>query len=313
MAMDSFDFELKPAIREAVPPLICFWAYSGGGKTRSALEFARGYVGEKGLIAVMDTENKRALMHSAVCQPWKHLDFQPPFSAERYNGAFKFCEKQNADITIVDSGSHLWEGIGGILDQADSSDNKGLSKWKKPKISYKRLMNHLTRSPSPLVFNLRAKESIREVGGKIVKEGFIPIMEKNFIFEMTLALHLTVDGFINTKPWNALKPWEGGSKIPGDLRDVFPDGVQVNQEMGRKVAEWVNSGAAVDPELLILKRDGADASMQGTEKYTAWGKSLTPQKRAKVEHLLKGWTADAKLADEALKESDEPPIQDIGI
>lgn len=314
---EEYNFQLKPAVREAIPPLVCMWGFSDGGKTLSMLRFARGYVGPEGKIAVIDTENKRALFFSEKCSPWQHLDLQPPFTPEKYNAAVMFCEKQGADFIIIDSGSHVWEGIGGVIDQADNStttkgeDMKGLLKWKKPKLAYKRMANNFYRSPVPIGFCIRAKESLRQVRDKIVKEGYTPIMEKNFIYEMTVSLHMVNRGKYNLTPWNPMEPGKGGSKIPGDLGNIFPADTQVNEEMGKKFADFVKGGAAVDPEYLKLKRDGADASMQGMSQFTAWGKTLKPDQRKKIEQHLQEWTKTAKDAD-TMNEDDAPSVE-VGI
>src|SRR3546814_6537243 len=42
--------------------------------------------------------------------------------------------------------SHVWEGQGGVLEQADASTAKGLAKWKNPKMAYKRMTNAMFRS-----------------------------------------------------------------------------------------------------------------------------------------------------------------------
>jgi len=204
--MSDFNFQLKPAQRTAIPGLFSLWGPQGCGKTLSALLLARGIVGPKGKIGLMDTENERALFYAnrPDVGPWFHLDIQPPFTPEKYSAAFKFLEDQKMDIIIVDSGSHVWGGEGGVLDQADNATTKsggemyGLAKWKAPKTAHKRMMNNLTRSPVPVIFCLRAKEASKQVGkGKdmeIVSLGWQPICEKNMPYEMTLDLRMTKDG-----------------------------------------------------------------------------------------------------------------------
>jgi len=122
--MTKFNFIATEAKREAVPPLIALWGSSGCGKTLSALKLARGIVGAKGKIVVMDTENGRAKFYSDECGGWTHVDVQPPFSPEKYSAGFNFCKSQDADIIIVDSMSHVWEGQGGVVDIANNARSK---------------------------------------------------------------------------------------------------------------------------------------------------------------------------------------------
>lgn len=283
------EFQLKPAKKEAVPPLIALWGKSGSGKTYSALLLARGLVGTKGKIAVIDTENGRAKFYSGLGGEWLHMDFQPPFTTERYSEAFKACEAQGADVIIVDSMSHCWEGVGGVLDKAEEVGGYGLNKFKTPKIAHKRMVNDLLRSPIPVIFCIRAKEAIQQIGkGKdmeIKNLGWQPIAEKNFIYEMTVDLHMTKDGKYDLAT---------SKTIPEALRNVIKADGTVGVEMGTAIADWAGSGVAIDAEFIKLKRDGQDAAARGMEAYTTWGKALTPEQRKKVEHLLSGWTQEAK-------------------
>ena len=283
------EFVLKPAKKEAVPALIGLWGKSGSGKTYSAILLARGLVGAKGKIAVIDTENGRSKFYSHLAGGWLHLDLQPPFTTERYSAAFKFCEEQGADVIVVDSMSHVWEGEGGVLDKAEEVGGFGLNKFKAPKIAHKRMVNSLMRSSIPVIFCIRAKDAIQQIGkGKdmeIKSLGWQPIAEKNFVFEMTLDLHMTKDGGYDLTT---------SKTVPEALRNaVKPDG-KVSEAMGAAIAEWSGSGVSVDPAFIQLKQSGIDASLLGIEAFTAWGQKLTLPQREQVKPYLAEWTRAAK-------------------
>jgi hypothetical protein len=302
MAAD-FKFELKPAVKEAVPPLIGLWGTSGCGKTYSALLLARGIVGKDGKIAVIDTENGRAKFYADVSAPWMHLDLEPPFTPDKYSAAFKFCEEQGVDIIIVDSMSHVWEGEGGVLDKAEEVGGAGLRKWGVAKMPYKRMMNNLIRSRLPVIFCLRAKEDIQQVGGgkgaKIEKNGFKPIAEKNFVYEMTVDLHLTKDGAYDL---------ETSKTIPTTLRPSIPaDGI-LGEEMGAAIAEWCGAGAEPDEEYLKLKRDGENAATEGVDSYKKWIASLSAAQKPKVKNHHPEWSKLARDADKEKAEEEELAI-----
>lgn len=299
---NDFGFELKPAVRRKVPPLISLWSQSGKGKTYSALLLARGIVGPKGKIGVIDTENGRALFYDYLVGGWHHLDLQPPFTTDKYIAAFKFLERQGCDIAVVDSGSHVWEGEGGVLDQAEDIGGEGLYKWKTPKIRHKRYTNYLLRSAMPVIFCLRAKEGVKQVPDpdkpgkqKIVTVGWIPIAEKNFVFEMTLDLFLTGDGYYDL---------EKSKTIPEKLRHIIKPGGRITVEMGQEIAKYMGSAEANDAERINLKRDGQEAALLGVASYTEWAGKLTPEQKDKVREFHKGWTTDAKAADEAKAEAE---------
>ena len=301
--MSDFHFELKPAKKTAVPPLIGLWGKSGSGKTYSAILLARGLVGAKGKIAVIDTENGRAKFYSELAGGWHHLDIQPPFSSDKYTAAFKYCEEQGAKAIVVDSMSHAWDGDGGVLDQADEAGGVGLSKWKKPKFAYKKMMNSLLRSPIPVIFCIRAKDGVKQIGrgkeAEIVSIGETPISEKSFIFEMTIDLCMTKDGHYNL---------EKSKAIPEALRGVIKSDGRVGVDMGAAIAEWSGSGVTVDPEAIKLKQAGKDAVLGGLASYTAWGKGLSDEQKAKVKLYLADWTKEAKAVDAAAQQPTEEEV-----
>lgn len=288
----DYNFTLKPAVKEAVPPLIGLWGPSGSGKTYSALLLARGLVGPKGKIAVIDTENGRAKFYADIAGGWFHLPLDPPFSPDKYSAAFRFCEEQGANVIVVDSMSHVWEGEGGVLDQADNIGGSGLHKWKAPKMAHKRMMNNLIRSRLPVIFCVRAKDAVKQVGhgkeAKIIHMGWQPIADKNFVFEMTVDLHLTKDGHYDLAT---------SKTLPTTLREfVKPDGI-VNEAMGQAIARWCGDGAAPDEEYERLKREGMDASTKGVEAYKEWVGKLTDMQKNKIRQYHKEWSALAKKAD----------------
>jgi len=228
-------FSWDKATRQQVPALIALWGASGSGKTYTALMLARGLVGQQGTIAVVDTENKRAAWYADEFNGWHHINLAPPFTTVKYTSAFDFCVKNGADVIIVDSASHVWEGEGGVLDQANQSTVKGVAKWKDPKIAHKKMMNALIRSPKHVIFCLRQKELMRTTRDEKGKEQYVfdrfaPIAEKNFIHEMTVAFRMTGNGFYD-KPEAA-----NYYKVPSGLGDVFPIGGRITLDSGKKLA-----------------------------------------------------------------------------
>src|SRR4029077_9595017 len=100
----SVQFTKAPALAIAGP--------SGSGKTESACRIARGYCGAGKKFLVIDTEEKRALYKKARYQPWDWIDFQPPFSPERYVDVLEAGKGYAA--VVLDSGSHEFAGEGGL-------------------------------------------------------------------------------------------------------------------------------------------------------------------------------------------------------
>jgi hypothetical protein len=188
------DFTFVPATREGVSIIVAIAGASGSGKTRSALEIARGLAdGDDTKIAVIDTESGRA-KHYAV-RPgeaqgpgrfaFMHGDLTAPFTPDRYAAAIEAAEAAGAKVIVVDSTSHEWEGDGGLHDmQGDALDDAvekarkshnsqwgpfdegrvreraNIGAWKEPKRLHKRFVSRLLQSRAHLILCLRADEKL---------------------------------------------------------------------------------------------------------------------------------------------------------
>lgn len=256
-------FHFRPAVREQTSLLVALAGASGTGKTLSAMKLARGLVGgDDSKIAVIDTEAGRAL-HYAVAPgerpgPFKfafqHGDLKPPFRPQAYMDAIAAADKAGFGAIVVDSMSHEYEGEGGVLEWAEELEEKGVRKpgnWKEPKTSHKRLVSRLLQCRAHLIFCLRAEEKMLvkqetdpATGRKKtvvvapedrpLRERWVPICEKRFMYEMTASFLLLPD-----------RP---GIPVPVKLQDqhrhAFPDGQPISERAGELLAEWARGGAS---------------------------------------------------------------------
>lgn len=309
-------FQIRPAVRKAIPALIGLWGPPNCGKTYSALLMARGLVGPNGKIGLVDTENERALLYAELAGGWDHLNLQPPFSPDRYTEAFREFEDKGYGCVIVDSQSHVWEGEGGVLDMADNAKTRdgkpleGLGKWKKPKIAYKRMVNHSLRAPFHVIFCLRAKEAHVQTGrgqsAKIEYLGAEPICGKGFVHEMTVAVFLGPDHkpvHQNTETVRC-SPLIPSVKAPDDLWGVIKPGEYLNEATGAAIASYLGSGAPVDHDANKVVREARDVATFGMARLEEhWNKLAKADQRALKPHM-----AEIKdIAAEADREAEEAP------
>lgn len=302
MSKDPFDgidapaFNIAEAVREAVPALIALWGASDSGKTYSALRLARGLVGPKGKIALIDTENRRAKLYAGLFGGWMHLDLQPPFTPQRYSAAYDAAIKAGANVIVVDSQSHVWQGEGGVLDQAEANNAKGLAKWRAPKMAYMKMTNSLFRSPIHMIFCLRAKEKFVQRGSgkdaEIVSIGDVPICDSRFIFEMTVSAHMEAG---TRKP---LAP----VKAPEPIAGVIKPGEFITEEMGKRIAEWLAGGAAVDHEMKALETSARGVATQGTVAVRDFWQALTRDQRSSLKSIIAELKDIAEQADREMAE-----------
>lgn len=263
-------FTIRPAVRTKIGLLFAIAGASGAGKTLSALKIAKGIANGTGKIAVIDTEAGRALHYAPkpgipmAEQPdtfeFLHLDFQPPFTPERYIEAIQVCEEAGATVVVIDSMSHEWNGEGGCSDmQAKEAERMATDRqtkkvevwkieamtapaWKKPKQMHARMMSKLIQTRIHLIFCLRAQEKIKIVkkaegkGTEIVPIGFQPICEKSFMFEMSgsMTLHPETPG---------TPRYDLPCKLNKELRDIFPEEIWIDEISGKKLGAWAESGA----------------------------------------------------------------------
>jgi hypothetical protein len=259
-------FTFRQASREKIGLLFAIAGASGSGKTYSALKLAKGIANGTGKIAVIDTEAGRALHYAPkpgipmADQPgafeFLHLDFQPPFTPERYVEAIQAATEAGATVIVVDSMSHEWSGDGGCSDiQAmeaermakQSAERSGKNweylvdtmtapAWKRPKIRHKRMVSRLLQSRVHLIFCMRAEDKIKIVGGKVIPIGFQPVCEKSWMFEMSgsMTLHPETPGSPR---------YDLPHKLNDELRGIFVDGTRIGDDAGKRLRLWAETGS----------------------------------------------------------------------
>jgi AAA domain len=239
-------FQFAPAKREQVSLLIALAGASGSGKTYSALRLARG-LAPTGRIMFIDTEARRGL-HYAEEFEFLHADMRPPFIPARFIEGIQAAEAFGAEVVIIDSFSHEYDGVGGIIDMADRLASEGVKSpgnWKEPKGAHKKLMQALLQCRASIIFCLRADEKIeilRENNKTVVRPlGWMPICEKRFMFEMTASFTLTPD-----RP--GIPHFDLPHKVQSQHRAMFSDTAPISEDSGRALAEWAAGGSPVSPQ-----------------------------------------------------------------
>jgi hypothetical protein len=240
----SFQIKDSLSVQFTKAPAIAIAGPSGSGKTESAMRLARGYCGRDKFL-VIDSEEKRSLYKKSRYQPWDWMDFQPPFSPENYVEALEAGKGYKA--VVLDSGSHEYSGPGGLQDiqmetlermsKGNEARMEALSgpSWKDAKRRHKtKFMSYLIRYPALLIVCLRAEPKVKFVkdsNGKmtIVDAGYVPICEKQFMYEMLVGCMMTAD--------NAGVP-QHVKQLERDLEPVFLAGEQINEGTGERLAAW---------------------------------------------------------------------------
>lgn len=249
------DLQFKPAVRGAMKLLIGLFGKSGGGKTLSGLYLARGIVGPKGKIGLVDTENKRgSVFLDIVPGSYEVMDFQPPFSPQRYCEAMDVAEKQGVECLVIDSASHEWLGEGGYLDLKEQAltrmageDYKKREKCAmaaaaqvKPK-THSKFVQKVLRCQMSVILCFRAHEKVRmdkQNGETSIKvdETPSPMQDGDLIYEMLIAGEVYksdgVGGFFRIHGPHCKHTH------PSILKLLPEDGKQIGIEHGEALAKW---------------------------------------------------------------------------
>lgn len=297
-----------PVERHAAHVIVTAYGESGCGKTYSLIRLGRGLVGPKGKLGMIDTETGRGKIYANVAGGYLYAELTPPFTPERYIEAIDAAEEAGIEALIIDSGSHEWEGIGGVIEIADEQRTKngepmqGLAKWARPKARHKKYVQRLLNSRMHLLISLRAKEKLVQLTNKdvlpkgarigdIVSDGFVPIQDKRFIFETTVQLFLPIGD-------RARLGIPSVEKCPEDLWGAFPAGAHISEDTGRRIAEWVNGGTPIDREFDRLKRAAEEKASEGLAALREYWNRLPPAARHRLTPQIDNLTSIARTADE---------------
>lgn len=320
-------FTETEAHRSSVPLFCGVVGPSGCGKTKSALRLATGIqrvVG--GSIFVLDTEADRALHYAplkgeAAHPPdtfaFKHIRFEAPFGPLDYLAAVEHCVKQGAKTIVIDSVSHMHEGIGGILEMHEAEltrmagndygkrERCKMAAWIRPKQELRRFLNAILQLHMNIIFAVRAKEKMKIEPGKEPKIlGFMPISSDELIYEMTLNV-LLYPGSGGVPSW---QPNEMGEKaiikLPSQFESIFRERQPLSEDIGQKLAEWAAGGAAKPaappppeppPDPNVITWSGAiDTAKDADELEKVKGAMKDGYSGKPPEVLVKKWQEKAK-------------------
>ncbi len=247
----------KPAVRESVGLWINLVGGTGGGKTYTGMKLATGMSGGKP-FSLIDTENRRAL-HYADQFKFDHAELRAPFRPDSYAEAITAADAAGYPVIMVDSGSHVWAGDGGVLDwQEEELERMGgtdyakrervkMAAWIAPKKAHKKMVQKLLALKAHLILCLRAEEKIemvKDAQGKMQiqkkqslagRDGWIPICDQRLPFEATCSFLLLAS--------------QPGVPVPIKLQEqhqaMFPADKPITEASGAELAKWAaGTGAA---------------------------------------------------------------------
>jgi len=232
------------AERKKTPCKAALISPSGYGKTYSSLLLARGLVGDKGRIAFIDTENGSATLYDTLTD-FDHCEIHPnesgQFNYQDFLKKIREAEQLGYDCVIVDSLTHLWQGIRDDKDNIDLKNPKSNSftNWAQPTKNFNAVIQALLQSRMHVIVCMRSKmEYVLEVNdrGKQAprRVGLAPIMRDGIEYEFTIVFEV-----LENHKSHASKDRTGMFINEGTFL--------ITENTGRKIADWLATAKDMPP------------------------------------------------------------------
>lgn len=230
--MSSF----TPATRTSTKARVALAGPSGSGKTWTALTLAHA-LGER--IAVIDTERGSASKYAGV-NGWA-FDVVAPgsFAPDALTALLAEAGQEGYDVLVLDSWSHYWMGVDGMLEQVDKRARNGnnFSGWKEVRPDERRMIDALISYPGHVIATLRVKTEYvieeNDRGKKVPRKvGLKPEQREGVEYEFDLVGDMDHENTLTVSK----------SRIPALTRAVIKE---PDVELGKAIRNWLEDGESV--------------------------------------------------------------------
>ncbi len=187
----------KKANKSAVYLKLAVTGPSGSGKTTAALRMARGLIGPKGKIAVIDTENSSSLLY-ADTYDFDVCTLEPPYTDDKFIRAISDAEDCKYECVIIDSFSHVWQAILEYKSKLDMRGGNSYTNWANAGNRFESVLQAVLNSKMHIICCMRSKMDYAidtdDKGKKSIRKvGLAPIMRDGIEFEFSLVLDLDMN------------------------------------------------------------------------------------------------------------------------
>jgi hypothetical protein len=304
---------LKRAARRKAFLKLGISAPSGAGKTLGALLLSYGMLKRKyptlsdqeiwDKIAIVDTENGSGELYvgyqtgTLTIGEYLAVGLKAPFTADKYISAIDVCEKNNVEIIILDSISHLWAGEGGLLEKQNmltvkSKSGNSYTAWREVTPDHNRFVDKMLQCNAHVIATMRAKTDYvqdKDDSGKtsIRKVGLKPIQRDGMEYEFTVFLDIE-----ETHRCTASKDRTG--LLDGKIFTITP-------KIGSDIMDWLETGVSTAPVILADTRTLKEVKADVIEIITN-----NPEKKEEYREIFSQYSPDGNpnsLSLEDLKKS----------
>lgn len=242
------------ATRTSTKARIALCGPSGSGKTWTALTLAHA-LGDN--IAVIDTERGSASKYAGV-NGWKFRTVAPgSFAPDSLTAYLAEAGQDGFDVLVLDSWSHYWMGVDGMLEQVDKRARNGnnFSGWKEVRPDERRMIDALISYPGHVIATLRVKTEYvieeNDRGKKVPRKiGLKPEQREGVEYEFDLVGDLDHENTLTVTK----------SRIPNLTRSVIKE---PDADLGKAIRNWLEDGETVPDARELRERTMSDAVQLG--------------------------------------------------
>lgn len=237
------------ATRTSTKARIALVGPSGSGKTWTGLTLAHA-LGDK--IAVVDTEHGSASKYAGV-NNWAFKTVNPSsFSPKSLTGLLAEAAGDGFEVFMLDTWSHYWMGVDGMLDQADrrATNSNNFSGWKAVRPEEREMIDALIAYPGHVIVTLRVKTEWvieeNERGKKVPRKiGLKPEQREGVDYEFDLVGDLDHENTLSVSK----------SRIPALTRAVIRE---PDTDLGKTIRAWLEDGETVPDARELREKVMAD-------------------------------------------------------
>lgn len=228
--------KFTPATRSAAKARIALAGPSGSGKTYTGLSLACR-LAER--VAVIDTERGSASKYVGL-NGWAFDSLAPTsFSPQSLTEALAVAGGEGYGCVLVDSLSHYWMGVDGMLEQVDRRAKGGnnFSGWKEARPDERRMIDSLVSYPGHVIVTLRVKTEYvieeNDRGKKVPRKvGLRPEQREGIEYEFDVIGDLDLDNTLTVSKTRI--PMLHGASI-----------TKPGPELGETIRDWLADGEEV--------------------------------------------------------------------
>lgn len=281
---------LQKASRKKAKLRLAVQGPSGSGKTYGSLLIAYGLCGDLTKVCVIDTENSSAELYSDLGE-YNTIQLSAPFAPEKFIEALHFCEQKDMDVIIIDSASHEWDGLGGVLDIHASIPGNSFTAWSKVTPRHNAFVQAMMHSPCHIITTVRSKQEyvLADKNGKQVPEkvGMKGIQKDGYEYDATLAFELNINHT---------------AQVSKDRTGLFvgKHDIRLTPEIGRRIKQWCEEGidVSIDDVSRRISNIISIKDLLGLyEQYPQFKEILKPEFERRKRQIIIGQEVQQELAN----------------